>query len=117
MGANSLIFKNAAILRNNLTGAEMLLWGHLKGSQFGAKFRRQHPIGNYIADFYCHQHKLIIELDGSIHNVPGVAENDIERQLNLETDGIRVLRFKNEQIFSQIEVVLKEINDAIKLPL
>jgi len=67
MGASNLIFKNAEVLRNNMTAAEMLLWGHLKGNQLGAKFRRQNPLGNYIADFYCHQHKLVIEVDGSIH--------------------------------------------------
>lgn len=117
LGASDLIFKNAADLRNNMTAAKMLLWGHLKGSQLGAKFRRQHPIGIYIADFYCHQHELIIELDGSVHNVPEVAENDTQRQLNLEAEGIKFLRFKNERIFNQLEEVLIEIKDAIKLPL
>jgi cyclase len=116
LGATDLIFKNAADLRNNMTAAEMLLWGQLKGSQLGAKFRRQHPIGIYIADFYCHQHKFI-ELDGSVHNVPEVAEKDTQRQLNLEADGIKFLRFKNERIFNQLEEVLIEIKDAIKLPL
>ena len=102
MGASELIFKNAALLRNNLTPAEMLLWGHLKGSQLVAKFRRQHPLGIYIADFYCHQHKIVIELDGGIHNLPEIVKNDLERQLNIENDGIRVLRFKNEEIFKSI---------------
>jgi cyclase len=54
IGASDLIFKNAAALRNNMTPAEMLLWGHLKSSQLDTKFRRQHPLGIYIADFYCH---------------------------------------------------------------
>lgn len=58
MGADRLIFRNAEALRNNHTPAEMLLWGYLKGGQLGAKFRRQHPLGIYIADFYCHQYKL-----------------------------------------------------------
>ena len=96
LGANHLIFKNAEALRNNMTPAEMLLWGYLKGSQIGAKFRRQHPLGIYIADFYCHQHKLVIELDGGIHLKPDVQSNDIERQLNLEADGIRIIRFNNK---------------------
>ncbi len=116
MGASDLIFKNAAALRNNMTPAEMLLWGHLKGSQLGSKFRRQHPLGIYIADFYCHQHKIVIELDGSIHNLAKVAKNDIERQLNIETDGIKVLRFKNEEIFNQLEKVLNTIKEAIGSP-
>src|SRR5258708_25714172 len=105
MGASNLIFQNAHALRNNMTPAEMILWGHLKGSQLGAKFRRQHPLGIYIADFYCHQHKLIIEVDGSIHNIPEIANHDLERQLNIENDGMKVLRFKNEEIFNQLEKV------------
>lgn len=116
MGASDLIFKNAAALRNIMTPAEMLLWGHLKGSQLGAKFRRQHPLGIYIADFYCHQHKLVIELDGSIHNLPEIVKNDAERQLNIENDGIIVLRFKNEDIFNQLEKVLDQINMQISSP-
>ncbi len=112
-----LIFQNAEVLRRNMTPAETLLWEYLKNSQLGVKFRRQHPIGIYIADFYCHKHKLIIELDGSIHNVPDVAANDIERQLYLEANGIKFLRFKNEQIFNQLEEVLTTItNELISTP-
>ncbi|MGN6178582.1 MAG: endonuclease domain-containing protein [Mucilaginibacter sp.] len=84
LGADRLIFQKAEALRHNPTQAEMLLWGYLKGSQLGAKFRRQHPLSIYIADFYCHQYKLVIELDGSIHNNPEVALHDNERQSNLE---------------------------------
>jgi cyclase len=116
LGANNLIFKNAQILRNNMTPAEMVLWGRLRGGQLGAKFRRQHPLGIYIADFYCHQHKLAIELDGSIHNLSEIIANDIERQFNLENDGIKVLRFKNEEIFNQLEKVLNTIKAAIGSP-
>jgi cyclase len=116
LGASHLIFKNAEALRNNMTSAEMLLWGHLKGSQLGAKFRRQHPLGIYIADFYCHQHKLVIEVDGSIHNLSGINLRDLERQLNIENDGIKALRFKNEEIFNQLEKVLDTIKQAISSP-
>lgn len=99
-----------------MTAAETLLWGYLKGNQLGAKFRRQHPLGIYIADFYCHQHKLIIEVDGSIHELPDIAKNDLERQLNIENDGIRVLRFKNEEIYNQPEKVLETITQALSSP-
>jgi cyclase len=61
LGADSLIFKNAEALRYRMTAAEELLWQNLKGKQLGVKFRRQHPLGIYIADFYCHRHKLVIE--------------------------------------------------------
>jgi len=116
LGANHLIFKNAESLRNNMTPAEMMLWGHLSGSRLGAKFRRQHPLGIYIADFYCHQHKLVVELDGSVHQLPDVQSNDIERQINLENDGIKVIRFKNEMVFNEIEKVLETIKNAISSP-
>lgn len=69
-GANKIIFNNARELRNKETDAEKLLWGYLNGNQLGCRFRRQHPISNYIADFYCHQHKLVVELDGEIHLRP-----------------------------------------------
>ncbi|MBC8052560.1 MAG: imidazole glycerol phosphate synthase subunit HisF [Sphingobacteriaceae bacterium] len=115
-GASHIIFQNAERLRNNMTSAETLLWGYLKGNQLGVRFRRQHPISNYIADFYCHKHKLIIELDGSIHLLPEVYKNDIERQHHLETLGIRVLRFSNEQIFINIHTVLTTIQAALQTP-
>ncbi|MGZ3944343.1 MAG: imidazole glycerol phosphate synthase subunit HisF [Mucilaginibacter sp.] len=116
LGASQLIFKNAGELRNNMTPAEMVLWGHLKGNQLGVKFRRQHPLGIYIADFYCHQHKLVIELDGGIHLRPDVQSNDTERQLNLEADGIRIIRFKNNSVFEEIEKVLQTIKLAVASP-
>jgi cyclase len=109
LGADNLIFRNASALRNNMTSAEMLLWGYLKGNQLGAKFRRQHPLGVYIADFYCHRHKLVIELDGSIH----VAMNESERQKSLEADGLKILRFKNEQVLHNLEIVLAQIKDEL----
>ncbi|HVV53730.1 MAG TPA: imidazole glycerol phosphate synthase subunit HisF [Mucilaginibacter sp.] len=116
LGADPLIFQNAKSLRYNMTLAETVLWGHLNGNQLGVRFRRQHPLGIYIADFYCHKHKLIIELDGSIHNLPEVTANDIERQRNLEADGFRILRFKNEQIFSQLEEVVETIKASLSSP-
>jgi len=94
----------------------MLLWGHLKDNQLGAKFRRQHPLGIYIADFYCHQHKLIIEVDGSIHHLTDVIKNDTERQANLELDRLKVLRFTNDQVFTELEKVLNIIKHAIGSP-
>jgi cyclase len=63
LGANAEIFKNAQALRYNMTAAETALWASLGINLPGIKFRRQHPLGQYIADFYCHQHKLVIEVD------------------------------------------------------
>ena len=75
-GASNLIFENAKLLRNRLTLSESLLWEYLSNKQLGVKFRRQHPISRYIADFYCHEVKLIIELDGSIHNQSEIIKNE-----------------------------------------
>jgi cyclase len=116
LGAGHLIFKNAGALRNNPTPAEMALWGYLRGGQLNTKFRRQHPLGLYIADFYSHQHKLVIELDGGIHLRPDVLANDIEREQYLRSEGLRVLRFTNEQIFNQLEKVLEQIKEKISSP-
>ena len=78
-GASHIIFANAKHLRKNMTGAETVLWMHLKKGLNGCKFRRQHPIGIYIADFYCHHSKLIVEIDGSVHNNKGIKETDEAR--------------------------------------
>jgi very-short-patch-repair endonuclease len=66
--ASHFVFELARELRRNMTDAENKLWNHLKHGVGGLKFRRQHPLKNYIADFYCHKLKLIIEADGGIHN-------------------------------------------------
>ncbi|WAC39685.1 endonuclease domain-containing protein [Pedobacter sp. SL55] len=113
-GASNLIFDNAKRLRNTLTDSEALLWNHLKGKQLGFKFRRQHPIAYYIADFYCHEAKLVIELDGSIHNQPDILQNDIERQKYLERLGLTVLRFTNDELYNNTNKVLEEINKIIQ---
>ncbi len=116
MGADHFVFKNAEALRYNPTHAELLLWGHLKGKQLGVKFRRQHPLGIYIADFYCHEHKIIIELDGSIHNRSDIIANDIIRQQNLEKDGFKIIRFSNQDIFTRLEQALENIKSNFSSP-
>ncbi len=108
--APHFIFENAKTLRKNMTQAETALWLHLKKGINGIKFRRQHPIGLYIADFYCHQAKLIIEVDGSIHNNPGVLELDIRRQNELEGWGYSVIRFTNQQVMEHPEDVIASIS-------
>lgn len=91
-GADKIIFQNAKALRNNLTAEEMILWGRLKEYFPKYKFRRQHPISNYIADFYCHKLKLVIEVDGSIHSLDENIKLDEARQKNLENLGVKVFR-------------------------
>ena len=100
-------------LRNHPTAAEASLWYRLRGSQLGVKFRRQHGIGPYIVDFYCPSVGLAIELDGDSHCSQKAAESDAVRQSYIEAQGIRVLRFLNDDVFNDIEAVLVVIHDSL----
>ena len=102
--------KSRKKLRNNLSPAEARLWKMLKNKQLGGKkFRRQHSIDNFIVDFYCPEEKLVIELDGNVHFNP-VSENyDFNRDKIIKSYGIEILRFENEMVFKQPEIVLNAI--------
>ncbi|HLG39319.1 MAG TPA: endonuclease domain-containing protein [Chitinophagaceae bacterium] len=112
-GASHLVFANAKHLRRHMTEAEKILWTYLKAGISGCKIRRQHPIGLYIADFYCYKAKLIIEVDGSIHNKPEIMEADESRQKELVQMGYTVIRFNIQKIMTGVEEVLKDITDKI----
>jgi len=103
-------------LRKNMTPAEALLWRALKGRGAGGlKFRRQQGIGPYILDFYCPERQLGIEVDGSSHNHK--YEYDEQRTAYFRKQGIRIIRFSNEQVFSSLHGVVAEIvKSAILLP-
>lgn len=102
-------------LRKNPTKAESQLWKALQKSQLeGRKFRRQHSIGNYIADFYCTKEKLIVELDGQYHANPVNEEYDRKRTEYLESLGFKVLRFENYLVFEQLDMVLEAISAEFK---
>jgi very-short-patch-repair endonuclease len=104
------IFEKAKALRNNMTNAELLLWEKLKGKQMlGLRFRPQHPIDIFIADFYCHPIKLVIEVDGGIHKTEDQKEYDIGRTAELSYWEIKVIRFTNEEIENDIKQVIKKI--------
>ena len=96
-------------LRSHMTHAEVCLWKYaLKARKVkGYQFRRQRPIGLYIADFICMPLKLIIEVDGSIHSMPEVKEHDTKRQAYLENLGYYVLRFTNEQVLKHMDEVIE----------
>jgi len=113
-GADPVTFRAAAILRRNLTLAELLLWKNLKDRKlFNTKFRKQHPINIFIDDFYCHEHKLVIEIDGDIHNNENSNEYDLNRTEELKKYGIRVIRFPNELIIYNIDFVIERIQEKI----
>ncbi len=102
-------------LRQNLTPAEAILWTHLKSRQLnGKRFTKQHSINNYIVDFYCASEKLIIELDGEVHNNPSAQEYDKMRSKHLEAFGHTVIRFENKMIFDVLPSVLNEIRSYFK---
>ncbi len=102
-------------LRQEMTNTEKMLWEHLRNHQLsGFKFRRQAPMGHFIADFYCAEYKLIVEIDGDIHDLQ--VEQDKLRTEEMENLGYRVIRFRNEQVEKDIESVLRSILEACRLP-
>ncbi len=104
-----------AELRQSLTPAEAFLWKHLKSRQFeGRRFTRQHSIKNYIIDFYCAKERLIIELDGEVHNNELAIEKDRIRSKTLEGLGYKVIRFENKMVFENLASVLMEIKESFK---
>ena len=109
-GASNLLFEKARALRNNMTQVELVLWEYLRQRPLGFKFRRQHPLGIYIVDFYCHKVKLVIEVDGNIHDVEEVKMNDVVRQKQIEAEGITVMRFSNDEVLKSMETVIQKIN-------
>ena len=113
MTANSNIQINIARkLRRNMTDAERILWKYLRAKRFkSCKFRRQHPIGPYIADFVCIERKLVIEVDGGQHAI--YVEEDQARDAWLKEKGFRVLRFWNNDVLANIEGVLETLLNIV----
>jgi len=99
-------------LRKSATEAEQKIWYYLRGGRLnGYKFRRQHPVPPYIVDFYCDAKRLVIELDGSQHNV----DVDRARTLYLQSQGLRVVRFWDNDALQQTEAVLEAILQALEI--
>lgn len=106
------IYEFAKDLRHNSTEAEKLLWEQIRNKKLsGLKFRRQHPLDNYIADFYCHEKKLVIELDGEIHNNKEAKAMDANRTFVLNELKVTVMRFGNEEVINDLTTVIKSINE------
>jgi very-short-patch-repair endonuclease len=109
-GASSLIMDRAKQLRRRMTEPEKIVWEIVReNSILGLKFRRQHPINNYIADFYCHKIKLVVEIDGETHNQESAKLYDEHRTNVMNSFGIEVIRFNNKVILSNISFVRKTI--------
>jgi 5-methyltetrahydrofolate--homocysteine methyltransferase len=99
--------------RSHPTEAEELLWNYLKADGLGVSFKRQHIIGDYIADFVCLSQKLIIELDGGYHQMQQQQLNDADRTEWLQSRGYKVIRFTNDDLFSNINGVLTTIEENL----
>ena len=102
-------------LRQHMTRAEEVLWARLRGSRFhGAKFKRQVPFDRYVADFYCHAAKLVVEVDGKQHE--WFADYDSGRTQVLEAYGVRLVRFTNAEVCEELDSVLLRIRTELRLP-
>ena len=113
-GAKPSLFKLARELRKDETEAEKILWSKLNKNQIlGLRFRRQHPINIFIADFYCVKLKLVIEVDGSIHEITEYQEHDKGRSDLFNDLGITVIRFTNEQIIHEIDYTISQIKITV----
>ena len=103
-------------LRQESTEAEKLLWEELRNRKFnGLKFRRQRPLDKFIVDFYCNEKKIVLELDGGVHNEKINKEYDEARTAMLAGLNIIVLRFKNEEVINDMQGVLKKIRDVANM--
>ena len=105
--------ENAKELRREMTPTEKILWKHLKANRLnGLHFRRQQIIHGYFADFYCHQHELIVELDGSVHDLQ--KEYDVDREAYLRALGFRIIRFSNEEVSNNLKGVLRKLVEVCR---
>ena len=111
-GAKPVIFERARKLRNKMTHAELVLWERLCKKQIcNKRFRRQHPIEMFIVDFYCHEARLAVEVDGEIHNTK--REYDEGRTAEMARYFIKVIRFTNKEIEENTDKVVKEIEAEV----
>jgi len=102
-------------LRKNQTKVEKELWLKIRNRQLGVKFRRQYNIDYYIVDFYCHELRLIIELDGYIHGEKANKEKDKKRENYLKNKGYSIIRYRNEQVKYKMESILQDLINIINI--
>ena len=105
---NRHMIARARQLRQQSTGPEEKLWAVLRNNQLGIKFRRQHPIGSYVLDFFANEHDLAIELDGVSHGKHN-CQHDLDRQAWLKDRGIRMIRFENDEVIRDLDFVVESI--------
>ena len=103
--------QRAKELRRDMTPAEKILWQELRANKLGVHFRRQQVIAGFIVDFYCHKAALVIEVDGDIHDLQ--QEEDARREKVLSEMGLRVVRFRNEEVMKNLSAVVGRVCDAV----
>lgn len=108
-----LLKDKAREMRSRMTLAEEYLWNEIRAKRLGVTFRRQHPIGDYIADFACLACKLVIEVDGGVHQESEQKEHDTIRTFDLERLGYRVIRFTNEEVLTALPDVVSRIRNYL----
>ena len=103
--------QRARALRQEMTRAEKALWQELRANKLGVHFRRQQIIAGFIVDFYCHKSALVIEVDGDIHDLQ--QEDDARREDVLREMGLKVVRFRNDEVIQNLPVVLRKISELL----
>ena len=108
------IFQIAERLRRDMTATEKIIWDRVCKNQLGVRIRRQHPVWKFIADFYCHEVKLVIEIDGGIHLHSENKEYDISRDIILKEFQIEILRVTNDEVNNEPDLVIEKIKRTIE---
>jgi len=114
-GATMEIFQIAERLRSDVTVPEKIIWDRVCKNQLGVRIRRQHPVWKFIADFYCHEVRLVIEIDGGIHLRSENKEYDISRDIILKEFKIEILRFTNDEVINKPDLVIEKIKRTIEV--
>ncbi len=114
-GAPMEIFQIAERLRRDMTATEKIIWDRVCKNQLGVRIRRQHPVWKFIADFYCHEVRLVIEIDGGIHLRSENKEYDISRDIILKDFKIEILRFTNDEVIDETDLVIEKIKRTIEI--
>ena len=103
--------ERAKELRREMTPAEKILWQEVRAKKLGVRFRRQQVIQGFIVDFYCHRAGLVVEVDGDVHDLQ--KEEDERREKVLRELGLRVVRFRNDEVVSELSTVVRKIKESV----
>jgi len=103
--------QRARELRRDMTPAEKILWEELRANKLGVHFRRQQVIAGFIVDFYCHKSGVVVEVDGDIHDLQ--KEEDARREKALSELGLRIVRFRNDEVLKNLSEVVEQIKNLV----